>query len=338
MIVLEVFALALLKYRRRKRAKPLALLDARIQDIFHSGQTGMSQYGAVAERARPPFHASLKPAYNVARRDLLGNRVEQRFALQFNVAQTEFFQIGFDASVRKLRTEIGVLHYKTARLIENSVVSVESRANSQSFIAGSRLDPGTAKRGSREQLSIGNAVEGASACQGQILQRYTLVKLVEQMEEHIFEAALHGVGKVHLALSDLGVRWTWMAKSLDHTIGKVVRQSNRTVRQNLHSLIAAQRFEETVVKIEAAVFWTNNFGQLFAQCVPSIRREAHNLAFIAVLRVADELANHRIETAERVRQENSIEHFDLIAFAARHHGGNEVSGTVVAEPCGLIPR
>src|ERR1022692_1286043 len=105
----------------------------------------------------------------------------------------------------------------------------------------------------------------------------------------------------------------------------------------MHALIAAQGLEETAIEVEAAISQANNVVQLVAICVLAVGREAHHLAFISVLLVADELANHGIETAQRVGQENAIEYLNPIAFAAGHHGGNEVSGAVVTEARGFIP-
>src|SRR5277367_6322898 len=47
-VVLEILALAFLENRGGEGTKPLALLDARVQDVFHSLQARMSQDGAVA--------------------------------------------------------------------------------------------------------------------------------------------------------------------------------------------------------------------------------------------------------------------------------------------------
>ena len=38
-----------------------------------------------------------------------------------------------------------------------------------------------------------------------------------------------------------------------------------------------------------------------------------------------------------MRKEDAFEHFDLVAFAAGHHGRDEISGTVVAEAGGFLP-
>src|SRR5580692_11605057 len=297
----------------------------------------MSEYGAVAECTRAPFHAALKPAHNVAGGDLPGHDVKQRFMFQFAIAQVGLLEIGLDARVGKLWAEIRVLHHKTARLSENGMVNLQSCSDRQPFIAGGRLNPGAAKWGVREKLSIGHAVERASARHGEVFTRHTLVELAKKMEEHIFEAPLHGVGKIHFALSDFGAGLTRLTESLHHPRRKMVGQTNRSVRQNLHSLIASQRIEETGIEIKAAISQADYFTERIAEPVLAIGREPHDLAFISVLWVADEFANHGVETAERIGQENTIEHFDVIAFASGHHGRNEVSGAVVAEARGLLP-
>src|ERR1700676_4679932 len=100
------------------------------------------------------------------------------------------------------------------------MVSVEGRAYGQSFIAGSGLDPGAAKWSAREELSIGHAVERTSACHHEIFTGHAPVELVQKVEEHIFEAALHGMGKVHLALSKFRMRLTRVAEGFYHSIRK----------------------------------------------------------------------------------------------------------------------
>ena len=49
------------------------------------------------------------------------------------------------------------------------MVGVQGRANGQSFIAGSGLDPSSTKWSVREKLSIGNAIECAPAGHDQIV-------------------------------------------------------------------------------------------------------------------------------------------------------------------------
>src|SRR6202035_4688142 len=119
---------------------------------------------------------------------------------------------------------------------------------------------------------------------------------------------------------------------------KMPRQLHPAIRHNPHSLIASERLEKTAVKIKAPVSQTNNIRQPIAKPVRAIWREPHDFAFIAILRVADELANHGIKTAQRIRQEHTIEHFNLVPFATRHHRGNKISRPVVTEAGSLLPR
>src|SRR5882757_7665249 len=66
--------------RRCKWPKRLAPLDLRVEDRLHVGATRVAQDRPVAKRPRSPFHASLKPADDLAvgnlrrRKPAQGNR------------------------------------------------------------------------------------------------------------------------------------------------------------------------------------------------------------------------------------------------------------------------
>ena len=53
--------------------------------------------------------------------------------------------------------------------------------------------------------------------------------------------------------------------------------------------------------------------------------------------VADEFANHGVKAAQRVRQKNAIEYFNVVAFTTRHHRGNKIAGAVIAKTRRLLP-
>src|SRR5262245_23078179 len=61
-VLFEPFAHVFPENRGRKRPKALAALDLSIENIFHVCATRIADDRAVAQRARPPFHSSLKPA------------------------------------------------------------------------------------------------------------------------------------------------------------------------------------------------------------------------------------------------------------------------------------
>src|SRR5580700_3000775 len=106
------------------------------------------------------------------------------------------------------------------------MVNMQSRSDGQSFITGGRLNPGASKWSVGEKLSIGHAVQRASARHGEVFTRHALVELGKKMEEHIFEAPLHGVCKVHFALSDFGAGRTRLTESLHHPGREVASQTN----------------------------------------------------------------------------------------------------------------
>ena len=105
----------------------------------------------------------------------------------------------------------------------------------------------------------------------------------------------------------------------------MARQPHCSIRQNLHSLIAAQRLEVAQVELEAAVLWRNNFADLIAIRIFAVRGKTHDFAFVAVLAIADKFANHRVDTAERVRKKHALEHFDVIALATCHHARYKIT-------------
>src|ERR1700722_3491009 len=160
------------------------------------------------------------------------------------------------------------------------------------------------------------------------------------MEKYLFEALLHGEGKIHVALRNFSSRLAWLAEEFFHLLGEMPRQLHRSIRQDLHSLIASQWLEVTQIKLESSTRHGNDLPKLISISIIllAVRSKTHHLTFIAVLRISDKFADHCVKTTQRVRQKNTVEHFDLVALAARHHRGNEVARTVVTEACRLLPR
>ena len=83
--------------------------------------------------------------------------------------------------------------------------------------------------------------------------------------------------------------------------------------------------EEIEIKLESGGAGHEQLAYLLDVCVLAVRSESHDLAFVSVLVVADELANHGVEAAERVRQEDPVENVDVSAVTMSHHRGNEIS-------------
>src|SRR5262249_22742899 len=159
----------------------------------------------------------------------------------------------------------------------------------QSFIAGRRLNVSTAEWRFVEELSVSHAVQGAASGHGQILRGNVLVQSVQKMKKELFEAVLQRKCQIHVALRDFRVRATRFSEQLLHLVGEVTSQTDRSVRQYLHSLVAAERLEIAEIELESAIVRRDDFTDLVETGRLAEGRKAHDLTFVTVLRVADEL-------------------------------------------------
>lgn len=190
---------------------------------------------------------------------------------------------------------------------------------------------------SEKKFAVGHAVERTASRHRQIFIGDALVQLVQRVKEHFFKTVLHGIGKVHVTLRYFRVRLARRPKELFHFVAEMPRQAYCSVGQYLHSLIASKRLEVAHVELEAAVLQRGNLADFIDVGVFPVGGETHDFALITIFFVADEIADHGVKTAERMGKENAFEDVDVIALATRHHGGNEVAGTVIAEACRFFP-
>src|SRR5690242_814467 len=188
--------------------------------------------------------------------------------------------------------------FTTPGMLQDGMIGVKSCADCQSFVARRGLNIGSAKRSSVEELPIRNAVQRATPSHGQLLYRHTLMKLVEQVKEYFLEDVLHRVGKIHVALSNLSMRFTRRPKQFLHLPGEVRRKLDGSIFQHLHALVTAQGLEIVKIEMEIPVLEADNLGNVAAICVFAVRSQPHHLAFIPVLPVSDEFANHGVKAAE----------------------------------------
>src|SRR5437763_9108563 len=158
------------------------------------------------------------------------------------------------------------------------------------------------------------------------------------MKKNFFKAVLHGKGNIHVALGEFSMGLARLTEQFLHATGEVPSQVNRTVGHYLHSLVAADGHEVVEIQMEVAVAKLDDLAQGIAVGVLAVWGKPHYLAFVTIFLVADELAQHGVEAAQRMREKDTVKHFNVVSFAARHHGRHEVTGTVIAESCGSLPR
>src|SRR5258706_11839447 len=102
MTLLEIIRGALFKDRRRKRAERFALLDAVVKNFFHVCTSGVDHDRAIAQRAWPKLHASLKPTYDQPVCDVLSRPFGDNVIRQSFKDQPACFQLAPNLIVTKL--------------------------------------------------------------------------------------------------------------------------------------------------------------------------------------------------------------------------------------------
>src|SRR5258708_12541053 len=109
------------EYRRRKRAEDFPVLDPAIQNLLHFRTARVGDDAAIAQGARPPFGAALKPAENFSIRDDRGGAARQLLFSQFADRITAVRQVIRSNRAANLLASIagppvGMIHHERARL------------------------------------------------------------------------------------------------------------------------------------------------------------------------------------------------------------------------------
>src|SRR5215207_8710432 len=80
----------------------------------------------------------------------------------------------------------------------------------------------------------------------------------------------------------------------------------------------------------------NDVAKLVDKTWPAIRREAHDLALVAVMRKSEKLRRSRVEDAGRVWILHLAQYVDRVVFACCPHRRDEISETVDRKQCCLF--
>src|SRR5258708_37136355 len=117
------------EYRRRKRGEDFPVLDPAIQNLLHFRTARVGDDAAIAQGARPPFGAALKPAENFSIRDDRGGAARQLLFSQFGdriaaLPQAIRLDRASNLIARITRSPVSALPRQRARLAEFLVPDV----------------------------------------------------------------------------------------------------------------------------------------------------------------------------------------------------------------------
>ena len=82
------------------------------------------------------------------------------------------------------------------------------------------------------------------------------------------------------------------------------------------------------IEREAAAFHAHNVAHRLQHRRLAVRRQAHDLVFVAVVREPEELGDGRVEDAERVREADLTVDVDALVIAAPPHRADKVAESV----------
>src|ERR1700723_2508595 len=164
MRLLEVFAGRFFEDRRREGPEGLAVFDAAIQNFFHFRPPRIGQNAALAQRARAPFDAALKPSQNFSLGDMPRGGLNERSFFQLAdlnvVARTpEFFHRAANFLGIELRTPPGMIHHEFTRASQNLMIYYECRADREARVTRRGLDVNALERRRIEDAPVGHAVK-----------------------------------------------------------------------------------------------------------------------------------------------------------------------------------
>src|SRR6516165_3194105 len=199
------------------------------------------------------------------------------------------------------RPPVRMVHYKPA-LSAKLVPDCKCRTNCAARIAGRRLHVNASKGRHPPHLSIGNGVHRAAARQREVGESRSLLQTTEQVKERFLVHGLRGTSNVSMAVLERLVRQTPRPEEILERGGKQVAEFRRPVRPFI-SYVLTMVAEEFQIEFEATSGeQAHNLAHGVDQPEMAIRREAHHLIFVAIMRKAEILRERLIENTERMRK------------------------------------
>ena len=224
-----------------------------------SARRGIADDRAVAERPRPPFHAPLKPADDLAIGDRR-RRSPAKLRLVRNVLDRAAGLVESRLCARRaasamsseseLRPPIGVVHHERP-LAAELVPDREGRADRAARIARGRLHIDALERGHSPHLAVGDRVHGAAARKREIGQSRIACAAPNQMKERLLIHRLHRARDVAMPILKRIVGLAARAQKLLERRREQIAEFGRAVRPLIRHL-APVMAEIVEVELEAS--------------------------------------------------------------------------------------
>src|SRR5262249_7734098 len=199
------------------------------------------------------------------------------------------------------------------------VIDLVTNSERRAAVARRRLHKHAAKRRMQQNLSVHHRVVGHAARQSQVSQARLLMQKTQYMERDFFEPQLKTRGNDLLALRQRCSRYARRTKAPRKFIGKDSPDHGRTaVPGHLDTFGMMPEALEIQTKL-SVVFGADDVTKLIDVAWLAVRRQAHHLAFVPVMRKAQKLRRGRIDDAGRVRVLDLAQNVDRLPCSLGPH-------------------
>ncbi len=313
------------------------MLDPRVEDVLHVLPPRVGDDRAVAERTWPELHPPLEPADDVAGGDPLGHVDEELAVVEPAGVEPRDRQRARALFVRVGGSRGGVLHHEPARMAELLVPDVVGGADGDARVAGRRLDEHLLERRLRPDPPVRDRVQRDAAREADPRDSRALPQSPDEVEVDLLEHRLERRGDVLVqrVSSDAGSRAGPKSSSMPRREEPADRR-RPLVPAHVHAFLVVD--EEVEVELEDVALRTHDPPHLVEKARRAVRREAHHLALVAVLREAEPLGDRGVEDPERVREQDALEHAERGSAALREHRRGEVAEAVDGQDRGVLER
>ncbi len=335
-VLLEPFGDVLAQDARRERPERFAALDLEVEDVLHVGPARVAEDGAVAERARPPFHAALEPADDAPVGDRRGGDAAE---LALVVAAPPLAAAGaqlvrprlqqrLDLGRCGLRTDVGVRH-GAANAGLQAPRHGQGRADGAAGIAGGGGQVQALEGRLQVDLAVGHGVHGAAAGEGEVRAAVARVQRFQQGKQGLLVHGLGTAGEIAVLLLERLARAALRSEQGFQRVLAVQGAHLGTAVIPAVMDVVGVVAEAAQVKLEAAVRQhAHQFAHLRQVARLAVGRQAHDLVLVAEVREAEELGDDAVEDAKRMREVDATVDADGIAAAEAPGAGGEVAEAV----------
>ena len=167
----------------------------------------------------------------------------------------------------------------------------------------------------QQDFSVHHRVVRDATGKAEIRYPRLLVHMIEHVKRDLFEAQLQTRRDVALAI---GQRGSGLARGAERAAQTRRKRSGQSPATRAPRHLNAFRVMPEVIQIQSklpALFRANDLAKLVDKARLAIRREAHHLSLIAVMRKPEKLRRRGVDDPGRVRILNLAQHLDRVPFA-----------------------